>query len=669
MCVLHLQFKMYSVKVLKRPQTTFYVTSCCNQKHFRGVSFFGISQKGSKKDDNSNKPVRIGCASGFWGDTPTAVPQLVRKGKIDFLVFDYLAEITMSLLAGARRKNPNLGYAPDFVMFAMSPFLKEIKEQGIKVISNAGGLNPAGCCAALQEAAKKAGVKLKIATVHGDDLMPCRDEVQKVIEGEQQLTLPKNVVTMNAYLGAGPIAAALDLGADVVITGRCVDSAVVLGPLLHQFKWKLDDWDKLAAGSLAGHLLECGAQSTGGIFTDWEKVTNWEDNGFPIAECSPNGDFYITKPEGTGGLVNWGTVAEQMLYEVDDPSNYILPDVVCDFSKTSLKEIAGGVLVKGAKGRPPTSTYKVSATYADGFRTTAVCPVIGPKAADKARKTASAILKRCEALFKALNFAGFTKTNIEVIGAGTNYGPRAKAEEKASREVALWLAVHHASDRALELFAREIASAATGMAPGLTTLVGGRPRVSPVLKLFSCFYPKDKLNIDIAVDGKKVSSYNVPFVFSSSKIGEPSSESEPTLPSLQEGSNDVRLESLAYTRSGDKGNTANIAVIARHPAFLPYIREALTEEAVATYFEHLFENKSMAQRNVRRYDCAGIHAINFVLTDVLGGGGVASLRTDPQGKALGQMLLDFEIGNMPDLDRLVSKHKSKRTVTERYTLP
>ena len=280
----------------------------------------------------ARETVRIGCAAAFWGDSNAGAEQLVRRGNIDFLVFDYLAEITMSLLARARARKPELGYVPDFVE-AVAPLLSEIKQKGIRVVSNAGGINPHAAANALRSRAMAAGIALDIAVVTGDDLMDRADEIRAagVTEMFSGAALPEKLTTMNAYLGAQPIAVALDRGADVVITGRCVDSAVVLGPLVHAFGWSWGDYDLLAQGSLAGHLLECAAQVTGGIFTDWRDVPGWDDMGMPIAECGAAGPFVISKPEGTGGLVNTLSVGEQMLYEIGDPAAYVLPDVVCDF--------------------------------------------------------------------------------------------------------------------------------------------------------------------------------------------------------------------------------------------------------------------------------------------------------------------------------------------------
>ena len=289
---------------------------------------------------NKNKKIRIGCASGFWGDTSTAAAQLVNKGNLNYLVFDYLSEVTMSILAGAKMKNSNRGYAADFVK-QISPLLHLIKKQGIKIISNAGGINLESCRDALEIELEKAGVKLEIALVKGDDIIDRKNEFQdlEIVDIEKNQPLPDKVLSMNAYLGAPPIKMALESGADIVITGRCVDTALVLGPLMHEFCWNSTDYDFLASGSLAGHIIECGAQCTGGNFTDWHLIDGYENMGFPIVEVKSDGSFVVSKPDETGGLVSFGTVAEQLLYEIGDPNEYMLPDVICDFSQVTINEI------------------------------------------------------------------------------------------------------------------------------------------------------------------------------------------------------------------------------------------------------------------------------------------------------------------------------------------
>ncbi|XP_075468994.1 uncharacterized protein LOC142502068 [Ascaphus truei] len=604
-------------------------------------------------------PVRIGCASGFWGDTAASVPQLLYGGKLDFMVFDYLSEITMSLLSSAKAKSSNMGYAPDFVHTAMAPYITDIHKSGVRIISNAGGTNPLACAAALHEVMKKAGLDLKIAVITGDDLLQQKDSLKEagLTDVESGKSFPEDIHSINAYLGARPISRALDLGADIVVTGRCVDSGIVLGPLIHSFGWKRNEFDLLAAGSLAGHLIECGAQCTGGIFTDWNLVPDWHNIGFPIMECTSDGNFIISKPRETGGLISFGTVAEQLVYEIGDPQHYLLPDVSCDFSQVSITEIqdaeGGAVSVHGARGVPPSSLYKVCATYLDGFRATAVCPVGGPNAAEKGRRTAESILRRTQDMFTQLGYDDYSEVNVQILGAEDSYGPHGKGIQVA-REAVIWLAVHHRQKKALEIFSREIAPAGTGMAPGLTAIVGGRPRVSPVLKPFFFLYPKKNVKIDIFMNGKHIEHFVDDHSVTAAESVTPAITTTNEMPKdLPSGPFSYRLEELAYTRSGDKGNNANIGVVARHPLYYPYLKRALTAQVIEEYFQHLLQKDQVDEHKVTRYELPGIHALNFVLKNSLGGGGTASLRSDPQGKAFGQMLLDLEIKNVPDLKSLI----------------
>ena len=322
----------------------------------------------------SGKTIRVGGASGYWGESDMATPQLIAGGKLDYLVFDYLAEITMSIMARARAADPNKGYALDFVSAVLKPNLVEITKQGVTVISNAGGVNPQACGAAIRELVQELGLDLKVAVITGDDVLGRLKSGDlgiptEMFSGETPPPADK-LMSANAYLGAFPIAEALHQGADIVVTGRCVDSAVTLGACIHAFGWKADEWDKLSAGSLAGHVIECGPQTTGGNFTDWRDVADSiADVGYPIAEISEDGSFICTKPEGTGGKVSIGTVSEQIVYEIGDPQAYLLPDVVCDFAGVSVTQDGPErVRVVGAKGYPAPDTFTVSATYMDGFK-------------------------------------------------------------------------------------------------------------------------------------------------------------------------------------------------------------------------------------------------------------------------------------------------------------
>jgi hypothetical protein len=587
------------------------------------------------------KVVRIGGASGFWGDSSVAAHQLVTTAPIDYLVFDYLAELTMAILASARAKKPEMGYATDFVDVAMKSVLPQIVERGIKVVANAGGINPQGCAAALDRLAKDMGLTLRIAVVEGDDVS---DRIPALRERGQRdmfsgAPLPEKILSANAYLGALPVARALADGADVVITGRCVDSAVTLGPLMHEFGWTENDFDLLAAGSLAGHIIECGCQATGGLFTDWQDVPDWAGIGYPVIECHPDGSFVVTKPEGTGGLVRAAAVAEQMLYEIGDPAAYILPDVVCDFRDVRIEQSGENrVRVSGARGLPPTDAYKVSATYMDGFRCAGMLVIVGIDAAAKARRTGEAILTRTRGILQRLGLPDFSASHVEVIGAETLYGPHARTAQ--SREVMMRVTVNHPMKQALEIFAREIAPAGTSWSPGTTGPALARPSPSPLIKQFAFTLPKREVEIRVAMADK---STVVPVPLEgtqpagSEKVDGTADGVADTLVAGSDATVTVPLQKLAYARSGDKGNISNIGLIARQPDYLPLILAQVTPAAVKAYFSHLVRGE------VRRYAVPGIHACNFLLEDALDGGGTVSMRMDPLGKGMGQMLLDMPV--------------------------
>ena len=594
----------------------------------------------------SRANVRIGGASGYWGDTADAPRQLVEGGDLDFLVFDYLAEVTMAILGKQKSRNPDAGFATDFVSGVMKPLIGTIAAKGIRVVANAGGVNLDACARALRQVANDAGVTLRIATVEGDDLLGQADRLraQGVREMFTEAPLPDRLMSANAYFGAFPIAAALDAGADIVLTGRCVDSAVTLGPLIHTFGWTADDLDRLAQGSLCGHLLECGAQATGGNFTDWRDVeAGWENVGFPIAEVSADGAFIITKPPRTGGAVTPLTVGEQLLYEIGDPANYVLPDVVCDFTDVTLtSDGPDRVRVVGAHGKPPTPTFKVSATYASGFRAIGATVFAGFEAPEKARRTGEAIVARCERMFREKALPRFRATAIDVIGNDTLYGRRDGKAHPALRECVLRVAVQHDTLDGADLFAREYVGTGLSMATGRCGLEGGRPTVSPVVKLFSFLLDKADAPATVKFDREQVS-----FVAPVCRVHErarPERAGDPRLPDPVASAReidvpliDVPLIAVAVARSGDKGADANIGVMARDAKFLPAIRASLTEDAVKKHFAHY------ADGAVERYELPGMNALNFVLRDSLGGGGTSSVRLDVQAKTFAQLLLSIPV--------------------------
>ena len=580
--------------------------------------------------------VRIGCGGAFWGDSPEGAAQIVQQGNVDYLVMDYLAEITMSILARMKARNPEAGYPRDFITQVMNPLTAEIARQGIRVVVNAGGVNLDACRDALEADFAAQGLALRIAVLEGDDLSAIADDLRGhgATEMLSGAPMPDRLSSINAYLGAFGIAKALDLGADIVLTGRVVDSALVLGPLIHEFGWSTSDYDLLSAGSLAGHLLECGTQVTGGIFTDWrETVADWDDMGFPIAICRPDGSFDITKPEGTGGLVSPRTVAEQVSYEVGDPGAYLLPDVTCDWTDVRLEQTGSDLVrVTGARGFAPGDQLKACATWADGYRAAVTMMIAGREAAARAQAVGEAILARVSRQMARDGHAPLVETSIEILGAESNYGAQARAQ--GTREVVLKLAVRHADRRALEIFAREIYPAACSMAQGITGFAGGRPAPQPVVRLFSCLVPKATVPVRVTFEGQSVA---VPHAPGANVTRAP--RPRPIVPRPMAHGPLVRvpLIALAHGRSGDKGDKANIAVLARDPDYLPWIAEAVTADTVHEWFAHFVKGK------VERYHWPGLNGLNFVMDHALGGGGVASLRHDPQGKALAQILMDMPV--------------------------
>lgn len=594
----------------------------------------------------SERVIRIGGASGFWGESAMATPQFLAAGGLDYIVFDYLAEITMSIMARARARDPERGYATDFVSAVMKPNLAEIASQGVKILSNAGGVNPVACAKAVRALVAEAGLDLEVAVVSGDDLLDRAPQIagagQKEMYSGESFPDPSVVASINAYLGAFPIARALDRGADIVITGRSVDSAVTLGACIHEFGWTREHCDELAGGSLAGHILECGPQATGGNFTDWEIVADSiADIGYPIAEVSADGSFVCTKPEGTGGVVNVGTVSEQMLYEIGDPQAYVLPDVVCDFSTTTIRDLgANRVQVSGTTGRTAPDTYKVCATYADGFRGGTMMTFYGFDADRKARTFADAAFKRATRFLQSIGQPPFSETSVEIIGAESQFGERRRTE--GSREVAIKIAAKHPDAIGIGVLLKEMTGLALATPPGLSGFAGARPKPSPVVRLFSFLLDKSQLEITLDVEGEsEVLSPETGTALDVATLERPAPPAAPSEDEFVE----VPLVALAWGRSGDKGDKANVGVIARKAEYLPYIWRTLGEDTVAACFAHFLGSSDAgdAVDRVHRYLLPGSNAINFLLHNVLGGGGVASLRNDPQGKGYAQLLLDHPI--------------------------
>lgn len=449
--------------------------------------------------------VRIAAGQGFWGDWLEAPVRQVQGGPIDYLVLDYLAEVTMSILQKQRSRDPGAGYARDFVT-QMERILPDVAERGIRVISNAGGVNPRACAEAVRAAATRLGVgeKIRIALVTGDDLLDRLDlltadgETFANMDTGRPLTDVRDQVrSANAYLGMMPVVEALDRGANIVITGRVTDTGLTLGPLVHEFGWSPDDWDRIAAGTIAGHILECGAQSSGGnLLRDWRKVKRLEDVGFPLVEATADGSFTVTKHPGTGGVVNVASVSEQLVYEMGDPANYITPDGIVDFTTIRLKQKGKDrVHVSGIKGRPRTPMLKVSVAYFYGYKAVGSLVYSWPEAFDKAQAADKVLRKR----LKALGLS-FEQILTEYVGVDSTHGRLSGKPSSDIAEVMLRVGVRGPDRAAVERFTREIAPLVLTGPPSVTGFAGGRPAVEEIVAYWPALMAREKIEPLVRVE-------------------------------------------------------------------------------------------------------------------------------------------------------------------------
>ncbi|MEP7149466.1 MAG: acyclic terpene utilization AtuA family protein [Acidobacteriota bacterium] len=448
--------------------------------------------------------IRVAGGQGFWGDLLTAPIDQVRRGPIDYLMLDYLAEVTMSILQKQRARDPNAGYARDFVSL-MREILLDCVEKNIKVLSNAGGVNVSGCADAIKDVAVELGLagKVKIGVVTGDDVLERLDEftakgveITNMETGESLAAIRDKVQSANVYLGAEGLVEALDKGAQIIVGGRLTDTGLTLAPLMHEFGWKFDDWDRISAGTIAGHIIECGAQSSGGNCQyDWENIPDLADVGFPIVEASPNGDFIITKHDGTGGRVNVQSVKEQLLYEMGDPKAYITPDVVADFS--SIELAADGedrVRVFGIKGNPKTEFYKVSIAYSAGWKAVGTLVYSWPDAYEKAKAADKVLRSRLERL--GLKFDVML---TEFVGVNATHGHLSGEPSRDIPEVQMRFGVRGQSKSDVERFTKEIAPLILTGPPAVTGFAGGRPKVEEIMAYFPTLIPKDLVQTKVEV--------------------------------------------------------------------------------------------------------------------------------------------------------------------------
>jgi hypothetical protein len=454
------------------------------------------------------RTIRIGNGQGFWGDNVDAPVELLRGGLIDYIGMDYLAEVTLSIMMRQKLKDPRTGYATDFIGFVRR-VLKEAKERNVRILANAGGLNPRACREKIFELAREQGVTgLRVGVVEGDDifsrlrdLIAAGHEMKNMDSGEPLAPVVDRMMSANAYLGARPVVEALRQGAHIVLCGRITDTALALAPMIHEFGWTEDDWDHLAAGTIAGHIIECGAQCTGGNFSRWWEVPDLWNVGYPVVEAREDGTFTVTKHEGTGGMVTVETVSEQLLYEMGNPKEYIGPDVIADFTSIQLKqEGKDRVAVSGIKGKPRTPFLKVSGSYLAGYKSSGQITVSGPRAVEKAQLAADIIWKRLE---RAGVTFGEDCRSSELVGTGVCL-PGVFPAPNDPPEVILRLGVRDADAAKVARFGLEIAPLITAGPPGVTGFAGGRPKPQEVMAYWPALLAREEVESQIEVTVEEV---------------------------------------------------------------------------------------------------------------------------------------------------------------------
>lgn len=581
--------------------------------------------------------IKIGAATASFNDSRMGISQLLAKtDELDYIIFDFLAESVMGGLGRGMADGTGTGFAMEFVTGHILPHLQTLLDRRVRIVANAGGLNPAACAEAIRSGAQAAGLQVRVGVVQGDNLTAhCSEVIDRetldMFDGSSILEKVENADRVNslvAYTGAFPIAAALDAGADIVVTGRAVDSALALGALIHEFGWGPDDFDLLAAGTLAGHLLECSAQITGGTFTDWRDVPDWAGIGMPIGECSADGGLVIGKTSGTGGLVSVGTVSEQLLYEVSDPQRYFVADVICDFTGVTATQVGPDrVEVSGARGLGRTATYKASLTYEEGWRAMAAIPIVGLEAGAKARRMGEEVFARCSTMLRQSQLPPFDRTRCDVIG-GEGSGPTTAI----CRIVA-----DHPDQAGAQLLLREQGSGIIHMSVGTTMGLGAAVR--PLQRIAGFLMPKSSVAQEVTLDGESV-QFTVP-TDARSAAGEVATSAWPPAPQDADPAQTVPLIRLAWARSGDKGNLFNVAIIARDPAYLPYIAAALTPETVGEHYGRVLEQGGPL--SVDHFCAPGLCALNYVVKNSMEGGIMSSTWIDPVAKGMAQLILDKPI--------------------------
>jgi len=572
--------------------------------------------------------IRIGNAGGFWGDDLSALRRQIEDGELDYITSDYLAEITMGILMKQKMKDPNMGYVYDF-LFQIEEVLELIVEKGVRIITNAGGINPEALAKKIADSAKSKGLNLKVAAVTGDDILNRINELVNSGEkmtnmetGEDFKLIKNSVLSSNVYLGVSPVVKALSEGADIIVTGRVTDTAITLAPMVYEFNWKLDDWNRLASGVVGGHIIECGSQSTGGNFTDWRKIKFWDNIGFPVLEVKEDGSFVVTKHKNTGGIVSEDSVKEQLLYEMGDPKNYLSPDVTVDFSSISLKEISENrVEVSGVKGYPSTKFFKVSTSFENGFTAAGSILIGGTDNKSKADVFDKIFWEKigCE----------FEKKNSEILGSTEDTGSFSKA--------ILRFSVYDHDKEKIAKFGSEISTLILS-GPAGAAVTGGRPKPRMVIGYWPSLIKKTNISSNIIVydadSGQKY--FKVESVTGYERdinTMQKEAQDEEIQYDSDAGGSEILLGRLCLARSGDKGDTSNIGVIARNDVIFEILKRYLTPQKIKEIFS------DVCHGIVTRFTLENLNAFNFLLEESLGGGGGVSLLSDPQGKLYAQRLL------------------------------
>ncbi|MCB9227977.1 MAG: DUF1446 domain-containing protein [Deltaproteobacteria bacterium] len=590
---------------------------------------------------SGQKSLRIGNAGGYWGDDPGALKRQIDGGDLDYITMDFLAEVTMSIMRKQMAKDPESGYAKDFISM-LKGVLPDLLQKKIRLITNAGGMNPRACARAVRRQAEELGLSPRIAVVCGDDILGDVDTLEEQgadfsnMETQQPFSLVRDrLEAANVYFGVVPVLAALRRWQpDILITGRVTDTGITLAPMMYEWGWSLTDYDKLAAGIVAGHMLECGSQITGGNFSDWKKVPDFKEIGYPIVEMYDDGTFFITKHANTGGLVTVDTVREQVFYEMGNPAAYLSPDVVADFRSIFLEQAAKDrVRVSRIRGYAPTSHYKVSMAYRDGFKSSGLILISGPEARSKAETFAGIFWERCPGQFK--------ETLTEYLG--WNACHRSLGLKEDGNEIVLKLAVRSDDADQVRGFAKLIPSLILSGPPGVAVL-GGVPAPQSVISYWPALIPKQLICPQIALlEGDQlteaedapgtVSALWAPSEDQQIQVAREVLSSPENLFSGQSQSGTFALSELALARSGDKGDSVNIGVLARSDAAWEFLKEYLTAQRVKDWFQELCYGQ------VTRYTLEGLKGLNFILEAALGGGGSCTLRSDAQGKTFSQALL------------------------------